>query len=116
MQVDSDTYCGIFCGACSVAVHGATGRGDGFVVIDHGRFEPPIEGGRLVRLATPGTEVRGRRPGAFRHAATLRDRSRAGGRPSTQPIGPSTRSRYSLRNVPSGSSRARAAANSPHRG
>ena len=26
-----DTYCGIYCGACSIAMHGETGRADGFV-------------------------------------------------------------------------------------
>jgi hypothetical protein len=31
MQVNSDTYCGIYCGACSVAIYGVTGRADGFV-------------------------------------------------------------------------------------
>jgi len=25
-----DTYCGIYCGACSIAMHGETGRADGF--------------------------------------------------------------------------------------
>ena len=25
-----DAYCGIYCGACSIAMHGATGRADGF--------------------------------------------------------------------------------------
>jgi hypothetical protein len=28
---DYDTFCGIFCGACSILVHGETGRADGFV-------------------------------------------------------------------------------------
>jgi len=30
-KVNPDSYCGIFCGACSVAMHGVTGRADGFV-------------------------------------------------------------------------------------
>jgi len=27
----SDSYCGIYCGACSILNHGETGRGDGFI-------------------------------------------------------------------------------------
>lgn len=30
-EVNPDSYCGIYCGACSVAMHGVTGRADGFV-------------------------------------------------------------------------------------
>lgn len=30
-EVNPDSYCGIYCGACSVAVHGKTARADGFV-------------------------------------------------------------------------------------
>ena len=30
-KVNPDSYCGIFCGSCSVLMHGATGRADGFV-------------------------------------------------------------------------------------
>jgi hypothetical protein len=30
-NVNPDSYCGIYCGACSVYVHGETGRADGFV-------------------------------------------------------------------------------------
>lgn len=29
-QVNPDSYCGIYCGACSVAMHGATGRVEEF--------------------------------------------------------------------------------------
>jgi hypothetical protein len=31
MSTYGDTYCGIWCGACSVLVHGETGRADAFV-------------------------------------------------------------------------------------
>jgi len=31
MAAYGETYCGIYCGACSVLVHGETGRADGFV-------------------------------------------------------------------------------------
>lgn len=31
MAANGDSYCGIYCGACSVLRHGVTGRGDGFV-------------------------------------------------------------------------------------
>jgi hypothetical protein len=31
MAVNSDSYCGIYCGACSVRRHGETGCGDGFI-------------------------------------------------------------------------------------
>lgn len=30
-EVNLDSYCGIFCGACSVSMHGVTGRADRFV-------------------------------------------------------------------------------------
>jgi hypothetical protein len=30
-EVNPDSYCGIYCGACSVSMHGVTGRTDGFV-------------------------------------------------------------------------------------
>jgi hypothetical protein len=36
-----DTYCGIYCGACSVLRHGETGRADGFVACLRG--VPPQE-------------------------------------------------------------------------
>ena len=29
-KITPDTYCGIYCGACSIAMHGETGRADGF--------------------------------------------------------------------------------------
>jgi hypothetical protein len=29
-KINPDTYCGIYCGACSVLMHGETGRADGF--------------------------------------------------------------------------------------
>jgi hypothetical protein len=29
--LNPDTYCGLYCGACSVAVYGQTGRADNFV-------------------------------------------------------------------------------------
>lgn len=31
MTTHGDSYCGIFCGACSVRRHGETGRADGFI-------------------------------------------------------------------------------------
>jgi hypothetical protein len=31
MAAYGDSYCGIYCGACSVLSHGETGRGDGFI-------------------------------------------------------------------------------------
>jgi hypothetical protein len=30
-RVNPDSYCGIYCGACSVCAHGQTGRADGYV-------------------------------------------------------------------------------------
>ena len=30
-KVNPDSYCGIYCAACSIHMHGATGRADGFV-------------------------------------------------------------------------------------
>lgn len=31
MKINPDSYCGIYCGACSILMHGETGRADGFV-------------------------------------------------------------------------------------
>src|SRR5512145_2562303 len=31
MTIDGDSYCGIYCGACSVRRHGEDGSGDGFI-------------------------------------------------------------------------------------